>query len=174
MFTKASAEAYFNGEKSESLLFLIIGAIAIVAGLILFFAGKTDFNKGLAIPLVLVGILQCVVGYTVYSRSDKQRMDIVYKMDINPHELKQKEVPRMEKVMQQFKTYRYVEILLLVAGICLFLFLRDKESKQIFAGIGMGLAIQASLMLAADGFAEHRGGIYLQGLKSFVQEMRGG
>lgn len=174
MFTKANAEAYFNAEKMESLLFIIIGGIAIIAGLVLFFAGKTDFNKGLAIPLALVAIIQCIVGYTVYSRSDKQRMDIVYKMDMNPYELKEKEVPRMEKVMQQFKTYRYVEIFLLIAGLGLFLFLRDKESKQLFTGIGMGLAIQACLMLAADGFAEHRGNIYLKGLKSFVREMRGG
>jgi len=170
MFTKANAEAYFNGEKSESLLFLVIGGIAIIAGLILFFAGKTDFNKGLAIPLVLVAVVQCIVGYTVYNRSDNQRMDIVYKMDMTPYELKEKEVPRMEKVMKQFRTYRYVEIFLLMAGLGLFLFLREKETQRLLAGVGLGLAIQACLLLAADAVAEHRGNIYLHGLKEFLQK----
>ena len=168
MFTKANAEAYFNAEKSESLLFVIIGILAILLALGLFFFQRSPFCKGFAIPLALIGIIQLVAGATVYNRSDKQRVDIVYKMDIDPAALQTAEIPRMEKVMRSFELYRNTEIALLVIAIALFLYTRNKAPLQFWTGIAVALAIQASIMLIADGFAESRGRIYLAELKAHI------
>ena len=165
MFSKASAESYFNAEKSESGLFMIIGMIAIVLALVLFFVYKTSFFKGFAIPLMLIGIVQLVVGSTVYNRSDKQRMDIVYKLDMNPDAIRSTELPRMQKVMNSFKVYRYIEIILLIIAVCLFLYTREKPASAFWTGLGLALALQAGLMLIADGFAEKRGRAYLEGIE---------
>ncbi|CAN5737435.1 hypothetical protein BH10BAC3_BH10BAC3_41210 [soil metagenome] len=168
MFNKSSAEAYFNAEKSESGLFIIIGVLAIVLALVLFFSYRTVFFKGIAVPLVLIGILQLVVGSTVYNRIDKQRMDIVYKLDMNPAAIQSTEIPRMQKVMASFKVYRYIEIMLLLAGAGLFLYTRTKPEMAFWSGLAIALALQAGIMLMADGFAEKRGKVYLEGLESVL------
>lgn len=169
MFTKEAIERYFLAEKQESLLFVIIGFVAVVAALFCWFQMKTPFYKGMALPLVMVGLLMGVVGFTVYKRSDGDRIRNVYAYDMNPGELKEKEVPRMETVMKNFVIYRYTEILLLLTGIGLFLFFRVQTDKALWSGLGLGLFLMASIALVADGFAERRGAIYLEGLKSFVK-----
>lgn len=170
MFTKADAEAYFNGEKQESLIFIAIGVLAIIAALLLLFYFRHQWGKGAAWPLILIGILQIVVGYTVYSRSDAQRKDIVYKMDMNTDALTREELPRMEKVMKNFSIYRYTEIGLLLGGIALFFYFRNQPDKQFWMGLFAALALQAGLMLLADGFAERRGDRYWEGMKRFLQK----
>lgn len=168
MFQKTDIEKYFNAEKAESLLFLGIGIAAVIAALIFFFYLKTGFYKGAAIPLLLVGLLLGVVGYTVYVRSDDDRIRNVYAYDLNPGELKEKEIPRMETVMKNFTFYRYTEIALAVIGIGLFFFFREDETMVFWKGLGLGLFIMAVIALGADYFAEKRGAVYLKGVKSFV------
>lgn len=51
MFTKADIEKYFIAEKSESMLFLVFGLIAISLSIFFFSYLKTNFYKGAAVPL---------------------------------------------------------------------------------------------------------------------------
>jgi hypothetical protein len=81
----------------------------------------------------------------------------------NPKNIRALEIPRMEKVMRSFIVYRYVEIALILIG--LFLFLWGFEGGFV-KGLGLGLLIQAGLMLLADAFAENRGHWYLEYLKT--------
>jgi cadmium resistance protein CadD (predicted permease) len=170
MFNKTDIEKYFNAEKAESLLFLGIGIIGIIAALVFLFVLKTQFYKGAAIPLALVGLLLGVVGYTVYARSDSDRIRNVYAYDMNPGELKEKEIPRMETVMKSFVIYRYTEISLAVIGLFLFIYFRQNADKQFWAGLGIGLLVMAILALGADYFAEKRGHVYIKGLQEFVNK----
>src|SRR6185436_10434398 len=99
---------YFTGEKNESLLFLIVGIAAIALGIVFYFFIKTNpaFFKGAAIPLVAIGIIQCVVGYTVHARSDKQASYVSYNIGMEPIAYaKHTELPRMETVMKNFVIY---------------------------------------------------------------------
>ena len=165
---------YFLAEKQESLLFLIVGIAAIALAVVFYFFIKINpsFFKGAAIPLVAIGIIQCIVGYTVYARSDRQRMDIAYNIGVEPTSFtRTTELPRMENVMKNFAIYRYVEILLALAGLGLFLYFRNDETKMLWKGLGSTLAIQAILMLGADYFAEKRGGTYKQALETFIRPM---
>jgi uncharacterized membrane protein len=172
MFTKADIEKYFNAEKAESLLFLGIGVAGIITALVFFFYLKTNFYKGAAIPLALVGLLLGVVGYNVYARSDEDRKRNVYAYDMNPGELKEKEIPRMEVVMKNFIMYRYTEIILALIGIGLFIYFRKNTDQQFWSGLGIGLFAMAILALGADYFAEKRGYIYLNGVKEFVNKSK--
>lgn len=170
MFTKSDIEKYFNAEKAESLLFLGIGIAGFIAAIVFLFVIKTNFYKGAALPLALVGLLLGIVGYTVYTRSDADRIRNVYAYDMNPAELKEKEIPRMEVVMKNFVIYRYTEIALAILGIVLFIYFRTNAEKQFWAGLGIGLFCMAVLALGADYFAEKRGHVYLNGLKAFVNK----
>ena len=162
---------YFLAEKQESLLFLIVGIAAIALAVVFYFFIKINpsFFKGAAIPLVAIGIIQCIVGYTVYARSDRQRMDIAYNIGVEPTSFtRTTELPRMENVMKNFAIYRYVEILLALAGLGLFLYFRNDETKMLWKGLGLALAIQALLMLGADYFAEKRGDVYSKELNGLL------
>jgi hypothetical protein len=169
MFTKADIEKYFTGEKQESLLFLFIGIAGIIAAIVFFFFLKTSFYKGAAIPLVLIGLLLGVIGYTIYKRSDGDRQRNVYAYDMNPSELKEKELPRMKIVMKNFIIYRYVEIFLFLVGAGLYICFIKDFTNDFWRGFGLALAVMAFLALAADFFAEKRGKFYTKGIESFIE-----
>lgn len=168
MFTKADIEKYFMAEKQESLLFVAIGALAIIAALIAWITRQPALYRGAAIPFLLIGLLLGVVGFTVYRRSDADRMRNVYAYDLNPGELKAKEIPRMETVMKNFLVYRWTEIFLLAAGLVLYFMFMHSAANQFWRGLGGGLAIMAFAALSADFFAERRGAVYLEGLQQYT------
>jgi len=170
MFAKTDIEKYFNAEKAESWVFMAIGVTGIIVAIIFLFILKTNFYKGAAIPLVLVGVLLGIVGYTIYKRSDGDRMKNVYAYDMNPSELKNKELPRMKKVMKNFVMYRYIEIFLFLVGAALYIYFIRDFTKDFWRGFGLALAVMALLALTADFFAEKRGKIYTKGIESYINK----
>jgi hypothetical protein len=156
---------YFNGEKAESYIFILIGVIAMALALYFFFGLKTSFWKGVAIPFIIVALLEFVVGYTIVTRSpgDTARAETFIKKE--PQNIKTLEIPRMEKVMSNFVIFRYVEIALIILGIVL---MYSSMNDTFWRGIGLGLFIQASIVLCLDFFAERRGHVYLEYLTEFV------
>jgi uncharacterized membrane protein YczE len=170
MFTKTDIEKYFSAEKSESLLFIVIGIVSIITAISFFIFIKTNFYKGAAIPLMVIGLLMGVVGFTVYNKSDTDRIQNVYAYDLNPAELRDKEIPRMKTVMKNFVIYKWVEIILFLVGIGLFFYFKDTTDKIFWKGFGITLAIMALTAGTADYFAAQRGAIYLKGLEVFIQQ----
>ncbi|MBL0182215.1 MAG: hypothetical protein IPP96_07940 [Chitinophagaceae bacterium] len=163
---------YFIAEKQESLLFLIVGIAAIMLAIIflIFVKSNPTFYKGAAIPLLAIGIIQCVVGFTVYSRSDKQMKEVAYNLGMEPGSYtRQQELPRMNTVMKNFVIYRWVEIAFIIAGVVLIFLFRTNPDKIFWYGLGIALAIQGVLMLGADFFAEQRGKTYRQNLQELIK-----
>ena len=96
---------YFIAEKQESLLFIIVGIIAIILAVVFWFFIKAIplFIKVLLFHYWQLALIQLVVGYSVYSRTDKQKKDIAYNIGIEPVAfVKQTELPRMKTVMKNF------------------------------------------------------------------------
>ena len=172
MFSKTDIEKYFSGEKHESWIFMTIGLIAIILAILFLLVLKTSLYKGMAIPLILIGIILVTVGYTVYKRSDRQRIDNVYSFDMNSSKLKEQELPRMEKVMKSFVIIKWIEIILLVTGIALYIYFIRDFRHDFWRGFGFALALMALIALCADYFAEQRGRIYTKGLQSFTSNMK--
>ncbi len=169
MFSKTDIENYFNAEKAESGIFVFIGLAGIITALVFVFFIKGRLYTGAAIPLVLIGLLLAVVGYTVYRRSDADRMRNVYAYDMNPHELREKEIPRMKTVMRNFVIYRYTELFLLALGIGLYIYFIRDFNNDFWRGFGLALAVMALLALTADFFAEQRGKKYMGGLEEYCK-----
>ena len=167
MLTKTLIEKYFLAEKQESLLFISIGIIAVILAVLGWLYFKTAFWKGASIPFLAIALLQIIVGYTVYSRSDEQRIDIVYSLDMNPDQLTKVELPRMEVVNKNFVIYRWVEIALALVGMGLYVYFRENAIQEFWKGFGFALFLQAILMLGADYFAEKRAHEYTSALSSF-------
>jgi hypothetical protein len=167
MITKADIEKYFIAEKQESLVFLIIGISAIVLALIFYFAVKSNICRGAALPLLVLGLIQAIAGYTVYVRSDDQRVSQVYAYDMNPDQLKTVELTRMRKVKSNFSIYRWFEIGFFIAGILLFFLFRSQPEKTYWMGFGISLMLMAAELFTADLIAEKRAEKYVSLLEEF-------
>ena len=159
---------YFNGEKAESYIFILIGVIALAMALYFIFVLKSSFWKGVAAPFIIVALLEFAVGYTIVTRSiiDTARVETFILKE--PQSIKTLEIPRMEKVMSNFVIFRYVEIALIILGIAL---MYSSLNDTFWRGIGLGLFIQASIVLSLDFFAERRGHIYLEYLKELSEKI---
>jgi len=155
-------EDYFKAERSESMLFILVGLVAI--GLSIYFLVKFNqpFYTGLVFPLILIALIQITVGTTVYIRSPKDVDRVQKYLEYEDARIQSDEIPRMQEVMKSFVIYRYIEIVLLLIGIVLIIFF---SRANLWMGVGVGLSIQAAFMLALDYFAEQRGNVYLEFLK---------
>lgn len=157
---------YFTGEKLESYLFLGVGLLGLGMAIFFFFTLKTSFLKGIAIPFLLVSILEIIVGVTIINRSPKDIIRVESYLTNNTEMIHKVEIPRMDKVMKNFVIYRYVEITLIIIGIILMYGFRH---NLLWNGIGLGLFIQSTIVLILDFFAERRGEIYLVYLRSLIE-----
>jgi hypothetical protein len=156
---------YFTAEKNESLVFVVVGIVAILIACYGMFSVKTEFYKGLFYPLVAIAVIQVVVGGTVYLRAPKDITRVTQQLNTEPGKLETEELPRMAKVNEKFTLYRYIEIALLIVGVlCIYSFKRD----NFWFGLGIGLTIQSLLMLGADFLAERRATEYTELLKAFI------
>lgn len=155
--------AYFLAEKRESLLFMAVGVAAVVASIVLFQSSSP--YRGMIGPLTLIGLIQLGVGGAVYFRTDDQIAELTALLKKDTTAYAAEELPRMEKVSSSFTTYKFIEIALLAAGIAMTFLFRGRDLPY---SIGVGLILQASVMLVLDLFAERRADVYIQQIKSLV------
>lgn len=175
MLTKTDIEQYFLSEKNTGVFLLIAGAIAIIVALVFLLFIKPSIYKGIAIPLIAIGIAQVVMGYAAYSKSDKQRIDNVYAFDMNPDKLKSVELPRMQKALGSIKLFLGVELAVLAAGIILIIMNKQyaepaASTKAIWFGAGIGLAIQALVFFSVDLFVLNKSRTYTSALEQFAKK----
>jgi hypothetical protein len=154
---------YFTQEKIESIFFIFIGMISISFALINWFVIKYSLYKGLAYPLFVIGLIQLGVGITIYNRSpnDILRVENLFKMETQ--KIQTEEIPRMEKVIENFLLYKWIEIAFIIIGVILFIYCKN-SSAVFWKGIGLGLIIQATIMFSLDIIAEKRATTYLKQL----------
>jgi hypothetical protein len=170
MLTKTDIEKYFIAEKQESLVFLVIGIAAVALALIFYFMVKSQGYRGAAVPLLILGLVQAIAGYTVYVKSDDQRVSQVYAYDMNPEQLKTVELTRMRKVNAHFIVYRWFEIGSFIAGLILIVLFRDPSGKIFWMGFGISLMLMAAELFTADFIAEKRAVNYTVLLEEFNQK----
>ena len=148
---------YFMAEKQEALLFMVLGAAALIVSFYLFKAESA--YKGMIYPLIIIAAIQLVVGSTVYFRTDGHVAELTTLLKDDPEKYKVEESQRMERVIKSFRVYKGTEIILLAIGIAQTIAFRE---HNMWYSIGIGLIIESSLMLVLDLFAEKRAHEYIQ------------
>lgn len=88
---------YFNAEKFESLFFIGVGIIAIALGIYFWFIVKEPLYKGIAIPIILVALIQITVGTTVYLRSPKDILKVENMLENEHSKIQTEECQRNER-----------------------------------------------------------------------------
>ncbi len=155
--TPAFIADYFGAEKLQAVVFMAVGVAAIAWAAWLL--RTRSVLRGMAGPLVAVALVQLVVGATVYLRSDVQLERLTRQQQQQPAAFKADESARLRTVLDNFAIYKRIEIGLLALGMALVVLLR---ARPFWFAFGLGLVLQAALMLALDQLAQARARDYLK------------
>ncbi len=155
-------QTYFQAEKYGGFWSMAIGIVACSVGGGIMLSAGAPFYTGLAIPLVVIGIVQIMVGARVARRSDLQADDLVKLYRDSPAEFRRLEGSRMQNVLRNFVRFKWAEVAFIVLGLAIILVNKDLNFTK---GLGVGLFAQGAIMLFFDFFAEKRGKAYAE----FVQ-----
>lgn len=152
---------YFQGEKTEALVFILpLGLLSLVFGGWLVTESKGGFARGVAIPFLLMGLLMTVVGSTVGFRTPAQVEKLQAAFAAAPESAKKEEIARMEKVNRAWPVYLVGWAAFGVVG----LLLRFATRGDFTQGLGIALVFFSGVGLLVDGFAERRARPYTAAL----------
>ncbi len=154
---------YFSEEKKESKFFAVIGLLACLLSVFCLGVSENSFLHGISYAFISIGAVQIVVGATIYLRSDIDTVRVNHYIERDQKSITDDEIPRMTLLIRDLLLYRQVEIVVSVLGLILFV---SFSTKDITSGIGLGLAIQSSVMLFWDIMSEKRASEYLKYLNS--------
>lgn len=155
--------SYFTEEKLQSAIFIIIGVIAILCALVFLWLIKYSFFKGMAIPLILIGMIQISAGTIAYHQSQKYSTKMELLLSNKPEEVKSEELKRMQIVLKNYANYKLIELIVLLTGIALFI-LFYKSPQTFWKGFGLGLVIYACILFALHSMSEQSGKMYVEQL----------
>jgi hypothetical protein len=151
---------YFDAERFGALPFLLAGALAIAWAVLLL--RRRSSLRGMAAPLVVVALVQLGVGFTVWQRSPDQAASSAQQFHEAPKAFLRVERARMSTVIADLQRYRSLQLGLLALGMALVVLLRNRDFWFAF---GLGLVLQAGVLLALDHFAQSRAHDYFDALQ---------
>jgi hypothetical protein len=157
--------AYFVGEKDQGYFWGGVGALALSAGGYLL-TRKTDFARGMAYPLMVVGVIQLAAGVVLFLRTDAQITALDTSLASSARRFRDAELERIRRVNRTFLILEIAEATLIAGGIGL-AGVGASRGNDTMKGVGLGLVMQATAMLALDGVASHRAHVYQSALERF-------
>ncbi len=154
-------DTYFTGERNQCLIGAVISLASIGLSLFLLQSTTGSFEKGVAFVCLPLGILLFVICAGVLIRIPSDVARVVSFFNNEPHRIQQEEIPRMEKVMRNFRIIKRIELGWILAGFTLFLlFMKD----ELWKGIGLALMVQGVVLYSFDYIAAARGKTYVDSL----------
>ncbi len=156
---------YFAAEQAWAGVLAGVGVLALVVGLAFWWRAQRPLLRGLAWPLALLATLQITVGSIVWLRSPHDAARVQAWLQADRARLQAEELPRMQAVMDGLALYRWLELGSIATGLVLVASAGTHSARR---GVGLGLMIQAGVLLAVDGRAARRGAAYLAWLQQQV------
>ncbi|MGE0771378.1 MAG: hypothetical protein AB7K37_06690 [Cyclobacteriaceae bacterium] len=155
-------EKYFQAERWYCGGGIAIGITAIAIAAYFLLKVKEPYYIGMSWPLLTIGVLFLVVCTGVFVRSPKDTARVTEFVQSGSPQLQREEIPRMEKVMKNFRVIMVVEVILILLSIGLLLL---APLSPAWKGAFAGILIMASLLLCFDYLADKRGQVYWDFLK---------
>jgi hypothetical protein len=169
MLSRTEIERYFSAEKQIGLIFMVFSILAIAVAVYLYFIRQTDLLKGFSIPLLLLGILFFTQGRTLHGRADGLKTTNVQAFESKSADIKEKELPRIKKVLDDIAGYRLLEIGFLAAAALITFYLRSKRPELNFwYGLTLSIAITAICSHGLNFMVKKQARDYAQKVESFV------
>ena len=166
METLQIVDTYFGMEKTESVVFLALGALGIGLGLLFWWYHKSSLLQGAIAPLLVLGMISAIVGGTIFFRTDAQVAALKQTYHEDAGRFFTEERARMHKVNRNWAIFKIIElVIILVAVILLFLAYR----RDFWAGLAMAALLMASALMVLDVIGERNGRWYAEHLQSFAE-----
>lgn len=155
-------EQYFNGEKFQCSVGIIISIFLIALSFFLF-KMNTAVYKGMACTFVTLSTFLIIICIGVVVRSPKDIIRVNQYLKAEREKIETVEIPRMEKVINNFKVIKIVESILVLFGL---VFLLIFSKNDLFKGIAIAIILQGLVLFTFDFFAEKRAKPYYLYLKT--------
>ena len=161
--TPAELTDYFTAEKQGACLLVVIAIAGLGFAAYLWF-GRSAY-LAMAWPLIVVSVLALAVGLGVGLRTPSQVAGLEQGLQTAKTDTVAAEIKRMDKVNRSFRVIKVVEITLVAVALLLVALLPIPST---WASVGMGLLLEASVLLVFDTIAHHRAEVYAKWLQSLV------
>lgn len=161
--TRAAMESYFAGEKRGGLVLAGMGAAGLGTGAILV-TRDSDLARGAGYPALAIGAAHLAAGVFVYLSSDRRIDRFGPAIDRDPTAFAAAERERIAGVRRQFLILKIVEGALIAGGTAAAIY-GLSDDRDLAAGIGIGIAAEATATLIFDIVADRRAAHYLGALR---------
>ena len=151
---------YFAAERQGGFV-LVAMALAGFGFAFFLWIARSSF-VAMAWPLVILGVLQIAIGLTVALRTPGQVATLEQGMANARAATVASETARMQKVNANFRIFKGIEIAVIVTGLLMALAFKVPGARS---AVGLGLALEAVVLLVFDSFAHHRALLYAQWLQ---------
>lgn len=159
--------AYFRGERIEALYFIVpVGVLMLAFAAVTLRAERGGFAWGLAIPLIVFGLVAVGVGAAVGLRTAGQVEAIGSGFQREPSAMVASELPRMHKVNANWPILMGMWTALVLVGLGLRFGLKADWAH----GVGPALILIGAMGFLIDGFAERRARPYTAALEALAAE----
>jgi hypothetical protein len=159
----AELAEYFTAERQGG--FLLVALALAGFGFAAFLWVTRSAFLAMAWPLLVLGLFQVVIGLAVALRAPGQVASLEQGLRTSPAATVSAETQRMGTIDRNFRIIKVVEIAFVVLGLLLAVFL---PHPSIWAAIGLGLLVEAAVLLAFDAFAHQRAEVYTQWLRGLA------
>ena len=145
---------YFEGEKHAGALALALGLLAVAGALWLW--RDAGPYRAMLYPLAIVGIIELGVGVGLLVKTGPQVATLTAAIEQTPEVALSRERERIVGVNARFELIKAVELMLIALAAALIVF----SGRPEWVGVGLGILLQATALLAFDIFAEQRAHLY--------------
>lgn len=143
---REAIEKYFADFRAENLWLIIIGGLALLAGILLWFFAKSDALKGLATPLLVYALLAGGAGFNNMKSEKALRVRANYNLDMHPEKLRSEETARLQEMNKNFTILIWICSSIIVAGVIISYVLR-KKNQLYYSSMAASLALCAGLLM---------------------------
>ena len=156
---------YFAGEKNGGIWLMGVGGAATAVGTGLFFP-EGDFYRGMAYPVLILGVLELLGGAAFYVNTNRRVPRFDQQLRQSPAEFRDGELRRIRRVNRELSFLTAVELTLIVAGGTM-AGVGAMRDLQTLSGVGTGLLLHATVLFIYDQLAARRALRYTDSLARF-------
>ncbi len=156
---------YYRSERNTAFTFIGLGAASAGVGTGLV-ATRGDFATGLGVAMISIGALE-MLGSTFYAFQVGAELDHYSELLArDPARFRDEEAVHIHGTTSRFFFYRASELVLVVAGagIATYGFVSDRD---VWKGVGIGVAGEAATFFVLDAFGSARAVDYEEHVKQF-------
>ncbi len=157
-------QKFYNAQKAQSFLFLLLGIFATALAVYFFIASINAISLGFAIPFFVFGLFQIIFGYQTFSKTNSMCDFAISSAKENIQQIITIEIPRINKILTDYNRKNYVFLGLNALSIVLFTVFANTPMVK---GIGLALFVQSLIHISSLYFENNRSQIYFKWLNDY-------